>query len=624
MSFLLHAFQLLSLTLAVSAQQNPFISRPDLVPTPWNITFTNTSSSTSSGEGFIFMAPRVAAPTGLMIFDNDGNLVYLNNSDVFQNTDGSHSGVFDFRPQRWISSDDGSGKSVNDTFLTLWAGTASVAGFGRGRVFMLDHGYEVVKNFTAVNGSDIHEFHINSDGTAVTTVYNLIEGIDTTSIAQSPLGQEDSFVWDGCAQELDIASGNPTNNFLFCALSSVSPQSTPISVLDSFTAPATPPTDSNNGWDYVHINSAEKDAAGNYLISGRHTHSVYYVDGSTSQIIWALGASTAQADASGPSFPSSHPSNFTGDGNEFSWQHDARWVGEKGLSGDDIRSANSGNTSGPLAGKRLLTVYDNASAGFASSGTESRGLLIQLDFSQSPWTASIITSYHSPGGESTLLSASQGNLQFLSEHPELGSDNVFMSYGNLPVFAEYTREGDPIRVVHYGNSGAAQGYRIFRAMWDGTPVSRPDVGVDADAGMVYVSWNGATRVVKWRLTQGDDASSLSSGNETNVDKQGFETAIAIDTTPEVLQVSALDKDGNVLAKSNVVSVKDGSVVGEGQDGVKANSSTDASAGNNGTGTSGGGGDDNAGVSVRMMGMRVSGTTLVWGMTIVVMIGGMVL
>ncbi|KAF5370357.1 hypothetical protein D9758_006932 [Tetrapyrgos nigripes] len=568
-SFLL----LLLLTLTVSAQQLQFQSRPDLVPTPWNITFTNTSSSSTSGEGFIFMAPLgpAPAPTGLMIFDNDGNLVYLKNSDVFLNLNGSNSAVFDFRPQRWISSDDGNGKSVNDTFLTLWAGTVNPHGFGKGRVFLLDHGYEVVKNFTAVNGSDFHEFHINSDGTAVTTIYNLVEGIDTTSI--SPLGQQDSFVWDACAQELYIASGNPTNNFLFCALSPVSPRSTgPISVSDSFTTPATPPTDSNNGWDYVHFNSAEKDAAGNYLISARHTHSVYYVDGSTSQIIWALGASTIQIDPSRPSVPSSHPSNFTGDGNDFSWQHDARWVGERGLSGDDIRSANSGNASGTLGGKRRLTIYDNGSSGLPSSRTESRGLLIELDFSQSPWTASILTSYHSPGGETTLLSTSQGNLQFLSDHPELNSDNVFMSYGGLPVFAEYTREGDTVRVVHYGTSGV-QGYRIFRAIWDGTPVSRPDVAVDADVGMVFVSWNGATRVVKWRLTQGSDSFSL--GNTTDVDKQGFETAIAIDTTPEVLQVSALDKDGNVLAKSNVVSVQDGSIVAEGQDGVKASSNTDA-------------------------------------------------
>ncbi|KAF5350321.1 hypothetical protein D9758_012801 [Tetrapyrgos nigripes] len=129
------------------------------------------------------------------------------------------------------------------------------------------------------------------------SIYNFISGIDMTSIAQSPLGQQDLFGWDGCAQELDIASGNPTNNFLFCALSSVSPQSTPISASDSFTATAPA-----NGWDYVHIHSAEKDETGNHLISARHnTHSVYYVDGSTSQIIWALGASTIQTDTSSPS-----------------------------------------------------------------------------------------------------------------------------------------------------------------------------------------------------------------------------------------------------------------------------------------------------------------------------------
>jgi hypothetical protein len=51
-----------------------------------------------------------------------------------------------------------------------------------------------------------------------------------------------------------------------------------------------------------------------------------FFDRSTKQILWTLGS----ASSINPS--TALPSNFTGDGNEFSWQHDARFVGEKNVT----------------------------------------------------------------------------------------------------------------------------------------------------------------------------------------------------------------------------------------------------------------------------------------------------
>jgi len=394
-----------------------------------------------------------------------------------------------------------------------------------------------------------------------------LDNVDTTG---KNFGQTNSFVWDGCIQELNIDTGEP-GSFSFCSLEGG------ISILDSFTDPATAPVDSNDGWDFVHVrlhwffpgvsiiehpyqvNSAEKDATGNYLMSARHTHTIYYIDGSTGEILWRLGGMN---------------STFSGDGNEFGWQHDARWVGEKSSSADDLRSANSG-------GKRRLTVYDNASAGFDNTGTESRGLLVELDFSA--MTASIITSFHSPGGETALLSASQGNVQWLADHSELNTDNVFMGYGSVPVFAEYTNSGDAIRVVHYGTSDTAQGYRIFRSTWTGTPTTAPDVVIED--GVLFVSWNGATEVKQWQVQQGDSQDSL--GNNTAVQKTGFETAINIDTSKAATQVMALDQNGHVLAKSNVLA-SDGTSMG----GAVNGTATVTTDGSDGSGDSSDGNDDN--------------------------------
>ncbi|THU78510.1 hypothetical protein K435DRAFT_786229 [Dendrothele bispora CBS 962.96] len=515
--------------------QTPFKTRSDLVPAPWNVTFTNMSAGSLSDSSFIFMAPRVQSPTGLMIFDNNGELVWLNN-------DSSVQGAFDFRPQNW----------KGQTYLTYWSGTASTAGFGKGFVYMLDSTYQITHNFTATNMSDFHEFHINADGTAVTSVYSLLTTVDTTG---KNFGQANSFVWDGCLQELNIDTGEPAS-FDFCSLEKG------ISLFDSFTDPNAPPVDENSGWDYVHVNSAEKDATGNYLMSARHTHTVYYIDGSTGEILWRLGGMN---------------SNFTGDGNEFGWQHDARWIGEKSMSSDDLQSANSG-------GKRRLTIYDNASSGFDNTGTESRGILVELDFSA--MSATIITTYHSPGGETTLLSASQGNVQWFADHSELNSDNVLMSYGSVPVFAEYTNSGDAIRVVHYGTSDSAQGYRIFRDTWTGTPTTAPDAVIQD--GVLYVSWNGATEVTQWTVQQGDSQNNL--GNDTTVQKSGFETAINIDSTKGATQVMAIGKNGKTLAKSNVLGA-DGSNMGGAVNGT-ATLGSDGSG--SGSGSNNGGGDDDNG------------------------------
>ncbi|KAJ7122494.1 ASST-domain-containing protein, partial [Mycena crocata] len=250
----------------------------------------------------------------------------------------------------------------------------------------------------------------------------------------------------GNLQELNITTGEPT--FTFCFLEGG------ISIWDSFTDPSTSLNSTANTWDYCHVNSMEKDALGNYLSSTRHTHTLYYL----------LHRGEFWTD-----FLASRWSTFTGEGTYFSWQHDARWR------------------------TRRLSVYDNAAtswAAWASESIQSRGLLIEINFENS--TAAIITSFDSPGGK-TLLSSSQGNFQMLSKASYTTSHG---GNGQLPVFVEYSGDGTPLRVLHYGVD-EAQGYRVFKNSWVGTPVTAPDAAIQDN--IVYVSWNGATEVSQWSL-----------------------------------------------------------------------------------------------------------------------------
>src|SRR4051794_11853424 len=64
-------------------------------------------------------------------------------------------------------------------------------------------------------------------------------------------------------------------------------------------------------WDYFHINSAEKDSKGNFLISARHCHAVYYINGTSGDILWRrVGKNSKFA---------------MGNNTPFCFKHHARW-----------------------------------------------------------------------------------------------------------------------------------------------------------------------------------------------------------------------------------------------------------------------------------------------------------
>lgn len=75
---------------------------------------------------------------------------------------------------------------------------------------------------------------------------------------------------------------------------------------------------SSGSWTSVHnpcqqhINSIDLSDDGNYLISSRHCYTLYFINGTTGEIIWQMGGAN---------------SSFTmEDGTNYSWQHHARWI----------------------------------------------------------------------------------------------------------------------------------------------------------------------------------------------------------------------------------------------------------------------------------------------------------
>jgi hypothetical protein len=68
---------------------------------------------------------------------------------------------------------------------------------------------------------------------------------------------------------------------------------------------------------------------------------------------------------------------------------------------------------------------------------------------------------------------------------------------------------------------------------------------------VYVSWNGATTVAKWRVFAGKTPEAMPA--VATASKRGFETAIKAPARP-YLYVQALDAKGHVLSHTATQSV----------------------------------------------------------------------
>ena len=285
---------------ATALPVHAYTSRPDLRPP---IVSVRTYEQGSTGEGLVFMAP-LSGPgaRGLMLIDNTGDPVYFHPTKPVVG--------LNFRAAMYR------GKPV----LTWWEGKTQ-KGLGQGTHVILDDTYRVVRRFPAGNGlnSDLHEFLITDRNTALISAWEYTEA-DLTAFG----GKRSGLVVNSVVQELELPTGRVL--FEWKSLDHVALDESHVGVGPSF--------------DYFHINSIERDADGNYLISARNTWGIYKIDGETGKVIWRLGGKRSDFKM--------------GKGTVFAYRHDARM--------------HPGN---------LLSLYDDGGAPKAQP--QSKALVLHLD-----------------------------------------------------------------------------------------------------------------------------------------------------------------------------------------------------------------------------------------------------
>jgi hypothetical protein len=279
-----------------------------------------------------------------------------------------------------------------------------------------------------------------------------------------------------------------------------------------------------DGFDFFHINSADKDEYGDYIVSARHVSTIFKVAGLNSpsgkkpgDIIWRLGGKHND-------FPIMDSEVMNSPNLNFSFQHHARW--NKDING--------------------FTFWDNANNAInpPTSGSSS-GKSVRLD--EVGMSATLIGQYISPDCQ---LDSSQGS------HQVLPNGNRMLGMGSHPFMYERTEDG---ATAFYGRFGVFphQSYRVFRFEWSAeAPTSEMALFTYAKycngSSSMYASWNGATNVASWKYYTGNDENGPFTLADTKDYEDTFET-IATGPFSLFAYAEAYDINGQKLGQTPVVS-----------------------------------------------------------------------
>ncbi|ROV96803.1 hypothetical protein VMCG_07873 [Cytospora schulzeri] len=384
----------------------------------------------------------------------------------------------------------------------------------QGAWYMLDGAYEV-RHRLRPHGfphADMHEFHISADDTAL-VITTIPVPYDLRGIG----GPEHGWLEDCYFQEIDVETGELL--FQWSSAAHFPPDATMEAqnncVVDPDARFAGCGDAEDSAFDYFHLNSVEKDSLGNYLISARNIWGISYIEGGTGEVLWTLGAGKVN-DFEDVTPQRAGSAAATGTGTkgalDFAWQHHARWVEEgKSLSFFDNHYHRIGDARGESGG-RVIDI-DTAAGSSSSSSSETT-----TTTTKNKMTASLRMAYNHPHH---IRPESQGNMQ------RLANGNYLVGWGSSGAFTEFSAAGEVLCDARFGAEAffefsPVSSYRVFRGAWVGRPAAYPP-SVAIVGGTVYVSWNGATEVVRWQVERKKEEKKGESGKQKKKNEEESDT-----------------------------------------------------------------------------------------------------
>jgi EmrB/QacA subfamily drug resistance transporter len=378
--------------------------------------------------------------------------------------------------------------------LAWWQGVVTNTGATEsGEYVVVNQHYQTVATLRGADGwkLTLHELLISGNDAWVTANKDIPMNLSKYG------GAYNGAVTDSAVQEYDLRTGK-----LLYSWDAIKH----ISLRESW---ATLPT---NGfpWDAYHVNSIQLIGNRYFLVSMRDTWAAYLVDIATGKIVWTLGG---------------RHSNFAfGPGAGFQWQHDVK-----------------------MSAGGIVTMFDDHCCQLTGGGTyvpatgASRAIVLKLNTAKR--TARLVAQY----GVNTDGSAVYPSVDYMGSLQQLPNGNVMVGWGSSPYLSEFSRSGKTL--LDGVLPGSDLSYRATLEQWVGLPLYPPS-GAARSAGSgttVYASWNGATRVVAWRVLAGSSTARPTA--VATVSKSAFETAIPLRAHYASLRVQALGAGGHVLGTS---------------------------------------------------------------------------
>jgi hypothetical protein len=375
---------------------------------------------------------------------------------------------------------------------------------------ILNNHYEIVKK--AVYSSDfsfsnMHDFNVIANGDRA-----LVLAKEKKSSVPAPWAESVGVKGDCNAtaeglKEVDISGAETKDVFVWNGTDHIGADET------TFTPQAYEDM-CEGSWDIHHFNSVDQFPDGDYLLSSRHTDTLYKVSHINGSIIWRLGGTKSDFEL--------------GTGVRFTRQHHAR-----------VHIQNSTHV--------VVTVFDNAKGTGGdqqpASNDMSRGLRIALDLAN--MKADLLAAYNHPRRG---ITNSRGSNQILPD------DNVFMCWAYHTLISEHAPDGRKLMEARLKKN--IHTYRSYKYEWVGRPKTPPDVyAASYNHGnhpetYAYVSWNGATEVAIWNLYE-TDALGEQRRLINSTWKRGFETKFVHYGYPRYVIVEAFDRDVTSLGLSKV-------------------------------------------------------------------------
>ncbi|TKA80323.1 hypothetical protein B0A55_02224, partial [Friedmanniomyces simplex] len=425
--------------------------------------------------------------TGPVIYDSSGELVW-SGACLFRNRN-----AHDFRPYR------ANGTDYLSAILWKWDDVFEFKGQG----VLLNNSFDIVATIdvpSTMQYMNMHELKMLDDGkkaiyiTPRTQIFDFeAQGLD--------LDADVGFLADQGFHERDLVTGEVL--FEWWASDHI-----PLNESSAEISDLTGPWPA--GWSWIHMNSVDKNADGDYMISARYTNAIYKISGQDGSVLWTLG---------GPNSVFELESGFN-----FSRQHDARFFSQ-------------------TADTEVITFMDNGGDGPYSTSDHSSSLVVSLD--KAAMVANVTRRWIRPDGQVTMA---RGNFQTLP------NGNAFTGWSENCKITEHSWDGKLLMEAQFSDYRFVT-YRTWKANFTGVPSEPPDLrafvygtGPETSTTVFYVSWNGATEVARWDFYRVVDAEEHLIGSEA---KAGFETIFQSTGYERTVFVEGVAADGSPLGRSTM-------------------------------------------------------------------------